>query len=104
MLATTQLDVNHCVRGLLGVSRASFASADEMKALTGMELGAVTAFALPPGLPLYVDRRIMQLDWVILGGGGRDAKVRLDPKALERFGARVVDDLAVERPARGEPR
>ena len=98
VLATTQLDVNRRVRTLLGASRASFAGADEMKALTGMELGAVTAFALPPDLPLYVDRRVMQCDWVILGGGGRDAKIRLDPKTLERFGARTIDNLAVERP------
>ena len=103
VLATTQLDVNRRVRGLLGVSKASFASAAEMQTLTGMELGAVTAFALPPGLPLYVDRRVMDLDWVILGGGGRDAKVRLAPSALERFGARIIDDLAVERPPAGLP-
>jgi prolyl-tRNA editing enzyme YbaK/EbsC (Cys-tRNA(Pro) deacylase) len=101
VLATTQLDVNRRVRTLLGVPKASFASAAEMLALTGMELGAVTAFALPPDLPLFVDRRVMDLDWVILGGGGRDAKVRLAPSALQRFGARTIDDLAVERPGAG---
>ena len=42
VLATTRLDVNKRVRKLMGVSKASFASAEEMKVLTGMEVGEVT--------------------------------------------------------------
>ena len=59
VLATTRLDVNKRVRKLMGVSKASFASAEEMKVLTGMEVGGVTPFSLPEGLQLYVDSRIM---------------------------------------------
>ena len=58
----------------MGVSRASFATADEMMALTGMQVWWGNAVALPESLPLYVDSRIVELDWVILGGGGRDTK------------------------------
>ncbi len=36
VLATTRLDVNKRVRKLMGVSKASFASAEEMKVITGM--------------------------------------------------------------------
>ena len=72
VLATTRLDVNKRVRKLMGVSKASFASEKEMKILTGMEVGGVTPFSLPEELKLYVDSRIMELDWVILGGGRRD--------------------------------
>src|SRR5712692_8653646 len=64
VLATTRLDVNHAVRDLMGVSKLSFASADETKAVTGMEIGGVTVFGLPEGQPLYVDERVMALDWV----------------------------------------
>src|SRR5256884_7311548 len=52
--ATRRLDVNHAVRRLLGVAKLSFASAEETKALTGMMLGGVTVFALPPEMPLYL--------------------------------------------------
>src|ERR1044071_7447938 len=52
VLATTRLDVNHAVRKLMGASRVSFASGDETKALTGMLIGGVTVFALPPELPI----------------------------------------------------
>ncbi len=82
VLATTRLDVNKRVRHLLGVSKLSFATAEEMQELTGMEVGGVTPFALPDEMPLYVDSRLMELEWVILGGGGRDRKVRIAPEAL----------------------
>jgi prolyl-tRNA editing enzyme YbaK/EbsC (Cys-tRNA(Pro) deacylase) len=94
VLADTKLDVNGVVRRLMGVPRASFASAEEMRALTGMEVGGVTPFALPEDVPLYVDARIPPLDWIILGGGGRDRKVKIGPEVLERLGARVILDLA----------
>lgn len=97
VLATTQLDVNRRVRQLMGVSRASFATAEEMMALTGMQVGGVTPFALPEGLPLYVDERIMGLDWVILGGGGRDTKIKIAPDVFAKLGAEVVADLGIER-------
>ncbi|MCH2628607.1 MAG: hypothetical protein MKZ75_11090, partial [Acidimicrobiales bacterium] len=51
VLATTQVDVNKHVRQKLGVKKASFASPDETIELTGMPLGGVTPFGLPPSLP-----------------------------------------------------
>jgi prolyl-tRNA editing enzyme YbaK/EbsC (Cys-tRNA(Pro) deacylase) len=83
--ATTRLDVNHAVRALLGTSKVSFASAEETKELTGMMIGGVTVFALPPDLPIYVDDRVMQCEWIIVGGGSRSAKIRLTPDVLRRL-------------------
>jgi len=95
--ATTRLDVNHAVRRLLGASKVSFASAEETRALTGMLIGGVTVFALPPGFPIYVDERVMALDWLILGGGGRGSKIRTSPEVFRRLpGATVVPGLAVD--------
>jgi len=97
VLATTRLDVNHAVRKLMGVRKVSFASADETRALTGMMIGGVTVFALPEGLPLYVDARVMERPWIILGGGSRSSKVKSSPEVLRRLpGATVVDGLATE--------
>jgi prolyl-tRNA editing enzyme YbaK/EbsC (Cys-tRNA(Pro) deacylase) len=97
--AHTQLDVNRRVRQLLGVPKASFATADEMQEATGMQVGGVTPFALPAGWPLYVDERIMRLDWVMLGGGGRHIKIKIAPQTLVRLGAETITDLAIERSA-----
>ena len=79
----------------MGVSKASFASAEEMIALTGMRVGGVTPFALPTGLPLYVDERIMRLDWVVLGGGGRGTKIKISPEVFRKMGAEIVPGLGV---------
>jgi prolyl-tRNA editing enzyme YbaK/EbsC (Cys-tRNA(Pro) deacylase) len=97
ILATTQLDVNRRVRTLLGVSKASFATAEEMMALTGMEVGGVTPFALPADLPLYVDERIMGLEWIMLGGGGRESKIKIAPEVFTKLGATIIADLGLER-------
>ncbi len=97
VLATTRLDVNGAVRRRLGVRKASFASADETRDLTGMLIGGVTAFALPVDLPLWVDAQVLDPDWVVLGGGDRSTKIKLAPAVLARVtGAVVVDDLATE--------
>ena len=95
VLAHTRLDVNKRVTKLMDVSKASFASADEMVALTGMQVGGVTPFSLPAGLPLYIDDRIMALDWIILGGGGRSLKVKTSPEVFRKLGAEVVSGLAM---------
>lgn len=98
VLATTSLDVNRVVRREMGVRKASFAGADAVRALTGMEIGGVSAFGLPEGLPLIVDARVMERDWVILGGGNRSSKLRIAPDAMRAVpGFRVVEGLAVER-------
>ncbi len=97
VLATTRLDVNRRVRKLLGARKVSFASAEEMHALTGMEVGGVTALALPDGLPLWVDERIRALDWVVIGAGSRGAKIRTSPEIFELLGAEFVADLAIDQ-------
>ncbi len=95
VLATTRLDVNHAVRTLLGVSKVSFASADETMALTGMLLGGVTVFALPEDLPIYADDKLMALDWIILGSGSRSSKIKTSPEVFRRLpNARIVAGLS----------
>jgi len=97
VLATTRLDVNRTVRAKLGVRRTSFASMDEARALTGMELGGVTVFGLPAGLPIWVDSRVMGRPEIILGGGSRSWKVKAPPSILAALpGVEIVDGLALE--------
>jgi prolyl-tRNA editing enzyme YbaK/EbsC (Cys-tRNA(Pro) deacylase) len=80
----------------MGVSRASFASADDTVALTGMMIGGVTVFALPAELPIYIDAQIMGLDYVILGGGSRSLKIQVSPEALRRLSnAQIIPALGV---------
>ena len=101
VLANTRLDVNHAVRDLMGTRRLSFASAADTVKITGMELGGVTVFALPDGLRLYVDARIMESEFVILGGGDRSTKIKISPTVFSRMSqARVIEGLATAPPSR----
>ena len=77
LLATTRLNVNRVVRKRLEARRVSFASAEETRALTGMEIGGVTPICLPEDLPLWVDARIMERPYIILGGGNRSSKIKI---------------------------
>ena len=95
VLSHTKLDVNKKVTKLMGVSKASFATAEEMHTLTGMQVGGVTPFSLPPGISFFVDSRVMQPDWVIIGGGGRSLKIKISPQAFLKAGAQIIEDLAI---------
>lgn len=98
LLATTSLDVNNVVRREMGVRKASFAAADPVRELTGMEIGGVTPFGLPPAMPVLVDARVLERPWIVLGGGNRSSKLRLSPHALNALpSVRVVEGLAIDR-------
>ena len=81
----------------MGVRRLSFASPEETRELTGMELGGVTPLALPPELSLWVDQRVMQASYIILGGGNRSSKIKVSPDVfLHTPNTSIVDGLALE--------
>jgi prolyl-tRNA editing enzyme YbaK/EbsC (Cys-tRNA(Pro) deacylase) len=75
--------------------RVSFASAEEMHSLTGMEVGAVTPFGIGMPIPIFIDERVMTPEWIILGAGKRDSKIRISPSALLYLpNSQVVSGLA----------
>ncbi len=96
-LAPYRLDVNRTVRDRLGTRKASFAPADQTAALTGMQIGGVTVFGLPPEIPIWVDARVMTRERIVLGGGSRSWKVIAAPAILRALaGVEIVDGLANE--------
>ena len=77
--------------------KLSFAPADLTRELTGQEIGGVTIFGLPAGLPVWLDARILDCARIIVGAGSRSAKISLDPSQLVGLdGYEFVDDLAVD--------
>ena len=95
LLATDRLDANRVVRKKLGARKLSFASADETRRITGMEIGGVTPLALPPELPIWIDSAVMDCAYLLLGGGNRCSKLKVDPAVLLRQpSAEVVAGLA----------
>ena len=98
VLATTRLDVNRAVKQKIG-ARASFAAAEDTRALTGMEIGGVTVFGLPEGMQIWVDARVMERERIVLGGGSRSCKVLAAPAILQALpGVEIVEGLATQPP------
>ena len=97
VLAPNRLDVNRTVRDRLATRKASFAPSESTREITGMEIGGVTVFGLPPELPVWVDARVMARDRIVLGGGSRSWKVIASPSTLLALPrVEVVEGLATE--------
>lgn len=95
LLADSKLAVNRVIRKRLSARKVSFASTEETRALTGMELGGVTPIGLPLDLTLWVDARVMEQPYIVLGGGDRNSKIKVDPAIFNHIdGAEIVPELA----------
>jgi prolyl-tRNA editing enzyme YbaK/EbsC (Cys-tRNA(Pro) deacylase) len=100
VLATHRVN-NRAIRKLLGTSKASFASANETRELTGMMIGGVTPFGLNEDLPIWIDSAVAALPWCIVGGGSRSVKFKVAPSVIADLpNASVIDDLATAPPDR----
>lgn len=96
-LASTKLDVNHKVCETIGVKRASFASSDQTKELTGMEIGGVTAFGVGE-FPILIDSEVLNNGKIVMGGGNRSSKVLLNPEELKKIpNFQIIKNLAIPK-------
>jgi Cys-tRNA(Pro)/Cys-tRNA(Cys) deacylase len=87
------------LRAHLGASRLSLPDADEAKAVTGYERGAITPFGADHAWPVIADASIMDLRRVAIGGGRRGLNVHLDPADLvSATAAEVIDITTPEEP------
>ena len=95
VLATHRLDVNGVGRSEMDVKKVSFAPPELTTEVTGMVMGGVTPFGLPDDLQVLVDSAVVDHPWVIVGGGSRSMKVKVDPEVFTRMeNTRVVENLA----------
>lgn len=85
------------LRARLGVSRLSLPDADEARAATGYERGAITPFGATTAWPVVADASIASLGMVAIGGGARGVNVHLD--ANELLSHLRADVAGVTKPA-----
>ena len=94
--ASKKLDVNHTLKELMNSGRISFAKPEETERLTGMTVGGVTVLGLTPSINTYADKGLLDLDYIILGGGGRSTKIIVSPIILTKLeNVKVVDHLTI---------
>lgn len=80
------------LRAHLGVKRLSLPDADEARAATGYERGAITPFGASHAWPVVADAAAVAVETVAIGGGARGVNVHLAPADLvAALGANVVD-------------
>ena len=80
------------LRAHLGVKRMTMPDADEARAVTGYERGAITPFGAAKELPVIVDAVALAEPLVAIGGGARGVNLHLAPQELvKHLGAEVVD-------------
>jgi Cys-tRNA(Pro) deacylase len=65
------------LRKHLGQSRLTLASQEEVLAVTGYQLGAVSPFGLPQPIPILVDESVFAQEEISLGSGVRGTAVLL---------------------------
>jgi Cys-tRNA(Pro)/Cys-tRNA(Cys) deacylase len=88
------------VRAQLGVKRLSLPDADEARAATGYERGAITPFGASRPWPVIVDASVVGLERVAIGGGAHGVNLHVAPSDLiAALGAEVVDVTVPEGPA-----
>ena len=87
------------LRAHLGIRRMSLPDADEARAATGYERGAITPFGARRAWPVILDAAAIEQRTVAIGGGARGFNVHLAPAALvAELGAEVVDVTSTEAP------
>lgn len=80
------------LRAHLGVSRISLPDAEEARAVTGYERGAITPFGATRGWPVIADASVLEPETVAIGGGARGVNLHVAPAELVAvLGAEVVD-------------
>jgi Cys-tRNA(Pro) deacylase len=73
------------LRAHLGVSRLSLPDADEAKATTGYERGAITPFGSATAWPVIADVTIPGLGTVAIGGGGHGINLHVPSTDLVEY-------------------
>lgn len=95
ILATTRADVNKTVKQLLDTKKVSFAQMDDAVSKTGMEFGAITPVGLPADWPIFIDSRVAESAYVVIGSGIRSSKLAVPGSFLASLpNAQVVEGLA----------
>ena len=84
------------LRAHLGVRRLSLPDADEARAVTGYERGAITPFGATHAWPVIVDASALDHERVAIGGGARGVNLHLSPHALVNHLRADVADVSVE--------
>ena len=88
-------DLNGKVKKYLDVKRVSFANLDKVIEETGMEYGSITPFGLPNNYKVLIDSKIMNKEYLIIGGGKQISKIRVPTMIFKELkNIEVIENLS----------
>ena len=90
VLASTRADINRLVKKYLDASKISMAPMDYTLEESKMEYGGVTPIGLPREWPILIDKAIIPLEKVIIGGGNRNTKLIVSGRLLASLPNTVI--------------
>jgi prolyl-tRNA editing enzyme YbaK/EbsC (Cys-tRNA(Pro) deacylase) len=96
VLASTRADINKLVKKYLDASKISMAPMDSTLEESKMEYGGVTPIGLPKTWPILIDKAIMPLEQIVIGGGNRNTKLIVSGRLLASLhNAVIIDSLGI---------
>ncbi|WP_103062075.1 YbaK/EbsC family protein [Actinomyces qiguomingii] len=94
--ATDFADVNHLVKQLIDVRKASFLPMKQAVEMSGMAYGGITPVGLPSEWRLLIDAQVAARDTMLIGAGVRHSKLLVPGALLAALpGAEVIEGLGV---------
>ena len=81
------------LRAHLGVTRLSMPDAEEARAVTGYERGAITPFGATRAWPVIADASVLAQKTIAIGGGARGVNLHVSPSDLVAHLGAVVADV-----------
>ncbi|PHP51959.1 YbaK/EbsC family protein [Actinomyces ruminis] len=94
--ATDFADVNHLVKRLIDVRKASFLPMEQAVEMSGMAYGAITPMGLPADWRLLIDGQVAARDTMLIGSGVRHSKLLVPGALLAALpGAEVIENLGI---------
>ena len=78
-----------------GLKKLRLATPDEVKAFTGFEIGGVPPFVFYKLCPAYVDKEVMERDYVIGAAGSEYCGIKFSPRIFKKIGY-IVEGIGEE--------
>jgi Cys-tRNA(Pro) deacylase len=86
------------LRAHLGVKRMTMPDAEEARAVTGYERGAITPFGSLRAWPVLMDRSALDVETVAIGGGARGVNLHVPSRDLVAALDAEIVDVSTEEP------
>lgn len=88
-------DLNGLVCEKLDAKKVSMAPLEDVIQESGMEYGSITPVGLPSSWRILVDSRLMEKEFIIVGGGKQVSKLKVQTTFLKQLpNVEVVENLA----------